>query len=152
MLVFYRSRGRWYERLISWATKGPFVHVAIQLEDGTLIAAETTGVQHEAFDPADEPFVQRLSLQPASSASAAISESWAKAKVGSRYGWTDIISQGFRLLGSPLYIGRLHSLDCSDLAACYAARYTNDPTLMSWVLDARQEISPNDLARYYRLS
>lgn len=152
MLVFYRSQGKWYERLISWATKGPFVHVAIQLEDGSLIAAETTGVQHEAFDPADEPFVQRHPLQPATPASATLALTWATKKVGSRYGWTDIISQGFRLLGSPLFIGRLHSLDCSDLAGCYAALYTNDPTLMSWVLDARQEISPNDLARYYHIS
>lgn len=152
MLVFYRSQGHWYERLIAWATKGPFVHVAIQLDDGSLIEAATRGVVHDSFNPADESSVTRVPLQPASPGTAAKALSWATKKIGSRYGWADIISQGFRLIGSPLYVGRLHSLDCSDLAGCYAALYTNDPTLMSWVLDARQEISPNDLARYYRIS
>lgn len=149
MLLFYRSRGRWYERLISWATHGPFVHVALQTPDGSLISAQPQGVVRETLNPADEPFIARLSLTPASPASASLALAWATKKIGFRYGWADILSQGLRLLGSQFYLGRLHSLDCSDLAGCYAALYTNDPTLMSWVLDARQEISPNDLARYY---
>ena len=149
MLLFYRSRGRWYERLIAWATHGPFVHVAIQTPDGALIAAESQGVVREVFNPQDEPFVTRHTLAPASSASERVALAWASKKIGSRYGWMDILSQVLRLLGSPFFLGRLHSLDCSDLAGCFAALYTNDPTLMSQVLDHRQEISPNDLARYY---
>jgi hypothetical protein len=49
----------------------------------------------------------------------------------------------------PFYVGRLHSLDCSDLAAMFAAVATDDLPLLETVLDACQHISPNDLARHY---
>jgi hypothetical protein len=149
-LVFYPSAGRWYERVIVKATHGPYVHVAVALDATHVIAAETWGIRYELLPP-DPAALVVLPLTPASKDAASGALFWLNAQLGKRYGWLDIVDQGLRLLGSPFYLGQTHSLDCSDLAACFAALYTNDRRLMTLVLDHRQEISPNDLARYYGL-
>lgn len=149
-LVFYPSRGRWYERVIVKATHGPYVHVAVALDSNHVIAAETWGIRYELL-PANPASLVVVPLTPASKDAASGAISWLNAQLGHRYGWTDIVDQGLRLIGSSLYLGQTHSLDCSDLAACFSALYTNDRRLMTLVLDHRQEISPNDLARYYGL-
>lgn len=43
-LILYKSSGRWYERLIVKATRGPYVHVAIVVDPLTVIAARTQGI------------------------------------------------------------------------------------------------------------
>lgn len=149
-LVFYPSAGRWYERIIEWATHGPYVHVAVAVDATHVIAAETWGIRYELLPPDPSP-LRFVPLSPASKDAAAWAITWLNAQLGHRYGWTDILDQGLRLVGSPFFLGQTHSLDCSDLAACFAALYTNDRRLMTLVLDHRQEISPNDLARYYGL-
>jgi hypothetical protein len=157
-LVFYSSQGRWYEQIIAAATHGPFVHVAVQVDEdgpGHVIAAETWGIRYELLPPppspsAPAPFTLFL-LSPASKDAADGALAWLNAQLGKRYGWLDILDQGLRLLNSPVYLARPNALDCSDLAACFAALYTNDRRLMTQVLDHRQLIAPNDLARYYGL-
>lgn len=145
-LLFYHSSGRWYEQVISRATHGPFVHVAVQVDDHHLIAAETWGIQYESLPLSG---VTPHTLTPASKEAAEGAFKWLFLRLKRRYGWVDILDQGLKLLGSPLYLGDTAAYDCSDLAACFSALYTNDRDLMTQVLDHRQEISPNDLARYY---
>lgn len=149
-LVFYPTQGRWYERLIVKFTRGKFVHVAVLTDPAHVIAAETWGVKYELL-PADPSSLTFLPLTPASKEAAAGALAWLESKLGNRYGWLDILDQVLRLLHSPVYLGGENALDCSDLAACFAALYTNDRRLMSLVLDHRQLIAPNDLARYYHL-
>lgn len=148
-LLFFPSQGRWYERIIARVTQGRFVHVAVAVDEERIIAAETWGIRLEPLPP--ERPLSSVSLSPSSKEAAQEALRWLSLQVGKRYGWVDILDQLFRLLGLPLYLGLRGSLDCSDLAACFAAMYTNDRTLMGQVLDHRQEISPNDLARYYKL-
>lgn len=149
-LIFFPSRGRWYERIIAQVTHGRYVHVAVAVDAEHVIAAETWGITHQLLPP--EPVALTVfPLTPASKEAASAGLGWLQRQVGRSYGWMDILDQLLRLLGIPLYIGLTHSLDCSDLAACFAALYTNDRTLMAAVLDHRQEIAPNDLARYYHL-
>jgi hypothetical protein len=147
-LVFYPSSGRWYERVIERVTHGPYVHVAVAVDTQHVIAAELWGIKYELLPP-DASSLVTHSLTPASKDAASGALSWLNAQLNKRYGVVDIFDQALRLIGSPYYLGRENSLDCSDLAACFAALYTNDPRLMSQVLDHRQLISPNDLARYY---
>ena len=150
-LVFYTSRGRWYEQIITAATHGPYVHVAVVDKDGEhLIAALTRGITRIAlpFGPG-AIFTQTHTLAPAAKPEDAFL--WLEQQVGKQYGFADIFDQGLRLLHSPVYLSRPNALDCSDLAACFAAMYTQDDKLMAQVMNARQLIAPNDLARYYGL-
>lgn len=150
-LVFYTTRGRWYEQLITAVTHGPYVHVAVVDRDGEhLIAALTRGISRLPlpFGP-DAIYTQTHSLAPAGKTEDAFV--WLEQQVGKRYGFVDIFDQGLRLLGSPLYLSRPNALDCSDLAACFAALYSDDEKLMAKVMNQRQLIAPNDLARYYGL-
>lgn len=150
-LIFFPTSGRWYERVIIWATHGRFVHVAVAVSDSSIIAAEVWGIREEPL-PADHPSALAfVSLSPASPAAAQVALAWLRAQLGKRYGWEDIFDQVFRLLRLPFYFGSSEAFDCSDLAACFAALYTNDRGLMTLVLDRRETISPNDLARYYKL-
>lgn len=149
-LVFYTSRGRWYEQVITAATHGPYVHVAVVDRDGEhLIAALTRGITRLPLPyGADAIYTQTHPLAPAKADDAF---AWLEQQVGKQYGWADIFDQGLHLLRLPFYLSRPNALDCSDLAACFAALYTQDDKLMAQVMNARQLIAPNDLARYYGL-
>lgn len=150
-LVFYTTRGRWYERVITAATRGPYVHVAVVDADGEhLIAALTRGITRISLPfGSDAIYTQTHSLTASTKTEDAFA--WLEQQVGKRYGWSDILDQGLRLLGSPFYLSRPNALDCSDLAACFAALYSGDDKLMAMVMNVRQLIAPNDLARYYGL-
>lgn len=151
-LIFYPSQGRFYEDIIARVTHGPYVHVAVVADTDTIIAAETWGIKREPYPVPSSAYPLTIATpRPSSKEAVDVAFAWLNRQVGRQYGWVDILDQGLRLIGSPLYLGQLHSLDCSDLAACFAALYSNDRELMAMVLDHRQEISPNDLARYYSL-
>ena len=160
-LLFYHSTGTWYERLIVAATcdgdpSADFVHVAIVEEPqpcdtiDSIIEATWRGVVRSPFPDLSE-HIRICSIPIASPASLQSALDGARAKIGWRYGVFDIISQGLRLLRLPFTIGRLHSLDCSHLAAEFAAWASQDATLYGMVCNDGAAISPNDLARYYGL-
>lgn len=126
------------------------MHVAVVDRDGEhLIAALTRGITRTAlpFGP-DAIYTQTHALKAEKSDDAF---AWLEQQIGKQYGWSDILDQGLRLLRSPFYLSRPNALDCSDLAACFAALYTGDDKLMAMVMNERQLIAPNDLARYYGL-
>lgn len=154
-LLFYRSTGAWYERLIVAATcegdpSADFVHVAIIENSDSIIEAQWRGVVRSPLSDLSAHILihSTLAASPAALQSAL---DGARAKIGWRYGIADIISQGLRLLRLPFTVGRLHSLDCSHLAAEFAAWASQDATLYGMVCDDGCIISPNDLARYYGL-
>jgi hypothetical protein len=151
-LLFYTSRGRLYEQVIETATHGPYVHVAVVYDASRLIAAETRGIVYEPypFGP-DAIYTQSHHLTPASEQDAEEALSWLAKRVGAQYGFLDILDQGLRLLRSPVYLYKPNALDCSDLSAYFAALYTRDEKLTQMVMNQRQLIAPNDLARYYGL-
>ncbi|MGZ6321803.1 MAG: hypothetical protein ACXWQR_21180 [Ktedonobacterales bacterium] len=155
-LLFYRSTNRWYERLIVAATsngnpRADFVHVAIVETERTIIEARWQGVTRSPLPDLSNPHIVGYRLPIASPDTLTAALHGAQGQVGWKYGVMDIFDQLLRLLRCPFYIGRRHSIDCSDLAACFAAQAVDDGQLYAWVLDSRQEISPNDLARYFGL-
>jgi hypothetical protein len=42
-LLFFTPHS-WYEKVIAWATNGPFCHVAVDMGDGTTIESVWDGV------------------------------------------------------------------------------------------------------------
>lgn len=151
-LLFYRANPRsLVERFIAHITCGPFSHVAVDCGDGTIIEAQASGVKQVTPSGADVMRMVHFSPPPSSPAAESVAFGWLQKKVGAHYGWLDILDSALHLMHMAIYLGRPNEFDCSDLAACFAALWTNDSHLMNLVLDARQDISPNDLARYYRL-
>lgn len=151
-LLFYRANKKsLIERLIARLTSGPFSHVAVDCGDGSIIEAQAGGVKQVTPSSADILRTVRFSPPPASNSSESVAFKWLQTKIGAHYGWFDILDTGMHLLHLAIYLGRPNEFDCSDLTACFAALWTDDPQLMNLVLDARQDISPNDLARYYHL-
>ena len=151
-LLFYRAEpSSFIERMIARITHGPFSHVAIDAGDGMIVEAQASGVRQVPFPTAQSSRMVRFAPLPASPHSESVAFGWLKSKIGAHYGWLDILDALLHLMHLAVYLGRPNEFDCSDLAACFAALWTNDSTLMNQVLDERQDISPNDLARYYRL-
>lgn len=135
------------DRLISLTTKGPFVHVEIDLGNGELIGAHFDGIDRYKGVPGSNT---KSFHPPATPEDIEYAIKWAEMQVGKKYGWTDILSNGFKLLGIPLELGEPGHWDCSDFASRYLVvarasgplgRAAENPGL----------VSPNDIARAYRV-
>ncbi len=144
-VVLFASGGKFYERVIEWATKGRFVHVEIDLGGDQYIGAHNAGItiykgtrgrNTASFTP------------PASKDDIEYGLKWAEGQAGKAYGWTDIISNGLKVAGLPISIGETGHWDCSDFVTRYLlvsraaeplGKSAEDPGL----------VSPNDIARAY---
>lgn len=145
-LLLYTSSGKWYERLIAYATHGPYVHVAIVVDNTKIVAARTQGIAFEVL-PQD---TSKLTVIPMSSRATEIGInvglSWACKQVGKAYGWSDIVYQVVKFLNpnNPFRFGEYNHWDCSDLATRYLLHAgvelpdDYDP----------YTVTPNDLARW----
>jgi|SRR5579885_2919429 hypothetical protein len=149
-LLLYTSSGKWYERLITLATHGPFVHVGIILDASTVIAARTGGIAYEKAPPEDAMHVA-ISLAPYTTP-AGIEQglAWATRQVGRHYGWSDIVYQGIKFLwpNNTLRFGIEGHWDCAD----FATRYLQHAGVS--LPDAYSDPycnTPNDLARAFGL-
>lgn len=147
-LLFYRSQGTLADTLITRATHGPFTHVAVDLGDGTLIEAQASGIKRAPIPNQGQIRVPLTTWQSRGEGyGLTVAFEWLTAQVGASYGWLDIASQAMRLLGLPVFLVRLHSLDCSDLVARFMLLAGCGPNLALDVVDDATQISPNDLAR-----
>lgn len=169
-LILYRSSGRWYERLITLATRGPFVHVAIVVDSFTVIAARTQGIAYEKAPPDDSMHVTvPITARPltitgtdahgetvvntvpiaARATLAGIEQGleWATQQVGRQYGWSDIVYQGIKFLwpSNPFRFSEAGHFDCSD----YATRYLLQAgVVLPPEFDDPYTITPNDIGRW----
>jgi hypothetical protein len=144
-LILYESTGSWGDRLIALATHGRFTHVEIDLGDGTSVGAQDNGIGIHpyiagrgsvAFSPKASKEDREYGLK------------WALKQVGREYGWTDIVSNGLKLVGIPFDIGEKDHWDCSD----FATRYLIEARAADPLGDQANEsglVSPNDLARAF---
>jgi|SRR5581483_6848448 len=169
-LILYTSSGRWYERLITLATRGPFVHVALVVDAQTVIAARTQGISYEAMPPEDdqhatvpiaacslaisgtdqhgEPVTETTRLSGrATLAGIEQGMAWATAQQGRHYGWSDVIYQGIKFLWprNPFQFGVEGHYDCSDFATRYLLQAG---VVLPPAFDDPYSICPNDLARW----
>jgi len=143
-ILFYTSGGGLFDRLICWRTRGPFVHCAVDLGDGTVIESHwRTGVRVNPVNYAGSN-VYSLPTTP-SNIDAGIA--WLHSHVGDPYGYSDILDQFLTLLlPHGLIVSQQHGFDCSDLVARFI-QVAGGMELGS-LLDTPSLISPNDLARH----
>ena len=140
ILFFYKTRNI-FDRIIAWATKGPFVHVEVDMGDGTGIGARDDGVKQRPL-PGESAFV-RLSLPQGSRIDDGVT--YMQSELGNGYGFIDIINQVLRVLHSPVFLSARDQNDSSDLVARYV--------LVTGGLDLGEMgeephmVTPNDLAR-----
>lgn len=142
-ILFYKGGSSISDALICWRTRGPFVHVAVDLGDGTVIESHwRTGV---SVNPVNYDGSIHYSLQTSPSQIEA-GITWLHGHVGDPYGWSDILDQVFTLvLPHGLIVSQQHGFDCSDLVARYIE--VAGGLDMGTLLDAPSLISPNDIAR-----
>ena len=145
-LILYKTSGKWYERLITLATHGPFVHVAIMVDETRVIAADTQGIRYDVLPLLDRQHALLPLLQYASPVDIERGLAWAMQQTGKEYGWLDIAYQGVKFLApnNPFRFGEVGHYDCSDLATRYLQHCgvqlpdDYDP----------YTVTPNDLARW----
>lgn len=147
-LILYRSTGRWYERLITLATHGPFVHVAIVVDESRVLAARARGIGYEPLSPEDALHTVVSLAGRASDVGINVGLAWAMRQAGKEYGWLDIVYQAVKFVwpGNPLRFGEEGHYDCSDFACRYlihAGVQLPDSCLDSYT------VTPNDLARVF---
>jgi hypothetical protein len=144
-ILLYFNDGSLPARLISYFTRGPYVHVAVDMGDGTQVSAETWGVVRE---PIPERGYFPVATDAESSETLEDGLRFIEGEVGNRYGWLDIVNQALKILGSPVYLGARDQYDCSDLVARYLA-IARGPVFEA-LGEAAEEphmVTPNDIAR-----
>src|SRR5260221_12613934 len=114
-LLLFHSSGAWYERIIVAATSGgnptaDFVHAAIDLGDGTILEATSSGIRVSYFHVDDRDRAERVTLKVAEPHRLELALNMALDRVGNRYGWVGIFGQFLKLIPCPLQAGRHHSL------------------------------------------
>lgn len=169
-LLLYRSSGRWYERLITLATKGPYVHVGIVVDPLTVIAARTHGIGYEAMPPDDnqhttipltarsltingtgaqgEPITDMVQIAGrATEAGIEAGLAFAARQLGEKYSWLDIVYQGVKFLWphNPLRFSEARHYDCSEFATYYLLQ---SGVVLPPEFDDPATVTPNDLARW----
>jgi uncharacterized protein YycO len=147
-IILYRSSGRWYERAIVFATKGPMVHVAIQLSDVQVIAAGSKGIALFPYSAQDK---QCTTVSLASRTTPEGIErglQWAIAQEGKSYGWLDVVYQGIKFLfpNNKLQLSEDGHYDCSD----FSVRYLQQAGVqLPPDYEDSYTVTPNDLARLF---
>lgn len=147
-VILFMSGGSWFDRLQTFFTRGPFTHSEIDLGNGYSIGAQQKGINKHPFSAGRNVLVFTPPFHDKEDMEAALV--WAEAQAGKEYGYLDIVSNAFKILGIPLEIGQAGHWDCSDFVTRYLVLagaadkmgdMASDPTL----------VSPNDIARAYGL-
>lgn len=143
-LLFFTGGSKLSDRAIMWRTRGRFVHVEIDLGDGTSIGALTRGVtRHPIPDGAlavtTSAYTNGLLLPRA--------RHYIESMVGKQYSGWDILDFAVSLLfpNGPFLISST-AVDCSQLATNFliVAGY---PVPLNSIMHT-ELVSPNDIARF----
>lgn len=142
------GQGRWTDKIISITTKGPFVHVEIDVGDGKFIGAHLDGIGESTASIGPDYVYCSPEATPENIDTAI---AWLKTQVGRQYGFLDIVTDGFKFLNMPFIVTQADHYDCSDLATRFLL-IAQDKKAIPRLGDAAQEphtVSPNDLARAF---
>lgn len=146
-LILYRSSGRWYERLITIATHGPYVHVAIVVDQSRVLAARARGIGYEDAPPLDTLHTVVSMAGRATDVGINVGLSWAMRQAGEKYGWLDIVYQAVKFLcpGNPFRLSEASHYDCSEFAVRYMLQAD---VALPPAFDDPATVTPNDIARW----
>lgn len=143
-ILLYRSTGSLFDRLICWRTQGPFVHVGVDLGDGTMIDSRfREGVTQHPVSYAGCLTIPLATLTTADRIEAGIT--WLLSKLGDGYSVADIFDffPGVRSLR--MNVGEAHAFCCSHLVAQYLD--VTGGISLGKLDDNLNTISPNDIYR-----
>lgn len=146
-LILYRSTGRWYERLITLATHGPFVHVAIVVDESRVLAARARGIGYEPLPPEDALHTVVSLAGRASDVGINVGLAWAMRQAGKEYGWLDIVYQAVKFVWphQPFRFSEAGHMDCSEFVARYMLQAD---VALPPAFDDPATVTPNDIARW----
>lgn len=148
-ILLYRSTGSLVDRLICWRTQGPFVHVEVDLGDGTSIGAHL----HRGVVRLPVTYTRCLAIPLATYTTsdrveAGIGFLLAQVQDKAKYSLWDILDNVWLLKKLHLFLGEENAYDCSHLVAQYLSITGGiDLKLAISMLDA---VSPNDIYRAWR--
>ena len=152
-IVLFKQPHAWYEKLICYATHGPYFHCAIALDANHIIEATGNGIQVDVA-PCEEDHaitydtIDMSQYETEEHIESALS--WCQTQVGKPYGWLDIAYQAIKFVApnNPFQLTEAGHYDCSDFATRYI-QHTGYPLPDSFS-DPYQN-TPNDIARLFGL-
>jgi hypothetical protein len=140
-ILLFTATSSLADRLIAYFTQGPFVHVEVDLGDGTSIGAHRDGVKLHPL--AAETAFRRVS--PRTAARIELGIHFLQGELGNGYGFIDIINQVLKVLRSPVFLAARDQYDCSDLVARYIL--VTDALELGELGEEPHMVTPNDIAR-----
>jgi len=144
-VVLFKSNGSFADRLISWGTHGPYVHVEIDLGNGKFLGSQEKGVNIHGFETGRDtevfsPKVSKTNLE--------LGLAWAIRQVNDPYSYLDNVADALGFLGWRVILGQQGTYNCSNFVAHYlVAAEAEEP--LGKLADSLETISPNDLARAF---
>lgn len=137
-ILFWPAGNSLSDRVISWFTKGPFVHVAVDMGDGTEISAHSEdGIRRRPIPNRDDLTVYSIGGY----AETLWGTMFLKEQIGKRYGFANVLNAILKRVRIPWRVFHVNRYDCSSLVAHYLEHCRID------LSDDDEAISPNDLAR-----
>lgn len=143
-ILLYRSTGSLFDRLICWRTQGPFVHVGVDIGDGTMIDSRfREGVSRHSAQYGNALHIPLATYTTPDRIEAGIE--WLYSKIGDGYSVADIFDffPGVRALR--IRVGEAHAFCCSHLVAQYLD--VAGGISLAKLDDDLNTISPNDIYR-----
>lgn len=135
-ILFWPASNSITDRIIAWFTKGPFVHVAVDMGDGTEISAHSEdGIARRTIPARSDLTEFTVSPDPV------LGLQFVKEQIGKKYGYANILNNVLYGLHIPWRVYNVRRFDCSSLVAHYLEHCGID------LSDDDEAISPNDLAR-----
>lgn len=144
-LLLMKSGGSLRDRMVAWGTGGPYVHVEVDLGDGTTIGSHSEdGVSYRPWRFPERVVVVPLSERvPAERIEAGVA--WLLGQLGHKFSWASIADFALPEAWSTFLLGRESIYNCANLVAHYL-QITGGLELPSGKRPPAP-LSPNDIAR-----
>lgn len=144
-ILLMKSGGSARDRVVALFSRGPFVHVEVDLGDGTTIGSHAEdGVSYRPWRFADRIVtIPMRDRAPAERIEAGIQ--WMQAQLGHQFSWASIADQALPESLSTFLLGRESIYNCANLVA----RYVEITGGLDLSVGKRPPmiLSPNDIAR-----
>ena len=144
-LLLMKSGGSLRDRCVAWFTRGPYVHVEVDLGDGTTIGSHSEdGVSYRAWRFPERVDVVPLSERaPRERIEAGIA--WLVEQLGHGFSWASIADFALPEGVSTFLLGRESIYNCANLVAKYVE--ITGGLELPYGKRPPTTLSPNDIAR-----
>ena len=144
-LLLLKSAGTPRDRLVAWATGGPYVHVEVDLGDGrTLGSHQADGVAYREWRTPERYVVVPLS-ERAEAEKIEAGIAWMTAQLGHPFSWASMADFVMPERLATLIWGRTSIYNCANLVARYVE--ITGGLELGYGKRPPMTLSPNDIAR-----